>query len=194
MATAKSRFETADLGIEPANGWEEALIVADWPEAGEQYAQEAANFDLLKELITNIRATRAEYSVPPGKWVSATIACGEKHAFIANQRSILAQLARLADEDLVLAQEIEAPENSVTVSLGEISCYLPLAGLVDLEKEKERLTKELADIEQQIKKKNGLLNSPFAEKAPAAVVQKERDALAQLQASQQELSERLKLM
>ena len=83
------------------------------------------------------------------------------------------------------------PEQVITLSLGEISCYLPLAGMVDLDKERERLTKELADLEQQIKRVTGLLNSPFAQKAPEAVVQKERDKLADLQASQTEIKERL---
>ena len=63
--------------------------------------------------------------------------------------------------------------------------------MVDLDKERERLTKELADLDKQIKRVTGLLNSPFAQKAPDAVVQKERDKLANLQASHAELSERL---
>jgi valyl-tRNA synthetase len=63
--------------------------------------------------------------------------------------------------------------------------------MVDLSKEKERLTGELADLEQQITRLTGLLNSPFAQKAPTAVVQKERDKLVQLQASEAELRERL---
>jgi valyl-tRNA synthetase len=53
------------------------------------------------------------------------------------------------------------------------------------------LEKELANLEQQIKRVNGLLNSPFAQKAPEAVVQKERDKLAQLNASHTEVKERL---
>ncbi len=91
----------------------------------------------------------------------------------------------------MVAETAVPPEQAITVSLGEITAYLPLAGLVDLAKERERLTKELADLEQQIGRLTGLLNSPFAQKAPEAVVQKERAKLADLQASQAELSERL---
>ena len=56
------------------------------------------------------------------------------------------------------------------------------------------MTKELADIENQIKRKSGLLDGPFAEKAPEVVVQKEREALVNLEASRDEIQERLKGM
>ena len=68
---------------------------------------------------------------------------------------------------------------------------MDMAGMVDLDKEKERMTQELAALDKEIARLTGLLDSPFAAKAPTAVVQKERDKLAQLQASQAELNERL---
>ncbi|MFZ1400834.1 MAG: hypothetical protein WAS33_28280, partial [Candidatus Promineifilaceae bacterium] len=132
-----------------------------------------------------------ENGVEPGKWITAVLATGDKTAFINSQKPILAALARLSEAELVVAETAVAPDQSITLSLGEITAYLPLAGMVDLDKERERLSKELADLEQQIKRVSGLLNSPFAQKAPEAVVQKERDKLADLQASQAELSERL---
>ena len=61
---------------------------------------------------------------------------------------------------------------------GPVEIYLPLSGLVDLEQEKSRLTAELEELEKEIKRLEGLLSSPFAQKAPAAVVDKERDKLA----------------
>ena len=91
----------------------------------------------------------------------------------------------------MIAQTVDAPDQAITLALGSTICYLPLAGMLDLGKERERIEKELAEMDKEIKRLSGLLNSPFAEKAPAAVVQKERDKLAQLQASQAELSERL---
>ncbi len=63
--------------------------------------------------------------------------------------------------------------------------------MVDLAAERARLEKEATEVGQQIERLTGLLNSPFAQKAPAAVVQKERDKLADLQAGQREIRERL---
>ena len=70
-------------------------------------------------------------------------------------------------------------------------CYLPLAGLVDLEAERERLSSKLAEIEGRIARSEGLLAGEFAQKAPEHVVQRERDKLADLQTEQAKLKERL---
>ncbi len=190
----KQAFVTADLGIEPDGGWGEALIIAAWPEAGRQYPQAAADFAQLQALVRGIRAARAENKVEPGKWITAVIAAGPKTPFLARQKSILCALARLDATKLVLAETVDAPEQAITIAQGEITCYLPLAGLVDLDKEKERLSQELAELDSQIARVSKLLNSPFAQKAPEAVVQKERDKLAQLQASHAELTERLQAL
>ncbi len=187
----KQAFETADLSIVPAEGWAEALIIADWPAAGAKYPEAAADFERLRELVRLIRGARADNNVEPGKWITAVLSTGDKTAFINEQKPILCFLARLDENELVVAETAVAPEQAITLSLGEITAYLPLAGLVDLDKERERLSKELADLAQQIQRVSGLLNSPFAQKAPEAVVQKEREKLADLQASQNGLSERL---
>ncbi|MCP4357601.1 MAG: valine--tRNA ligase [Chloroflexi bacterium] len=186
----KDAFTTADLGIEPTGGWEEALIIADWPQAGEQFPEAAADFAQLQELVRSIRAARSENGVEPGKWVTAVISAGSKTHFLQSQKEVLCFLARLDAETLVISEHAAVPDQTITLAQGNITCYLPLAGLIDLDKERQRLQKELAELDKQIKRVNGLLNSPFAQKAPAQVVQKERDKLVQLQASYTELSER----
>jgi predicted trehalose synthase len=110
------------------------------------------------------------------------------------EHGTLVQRARQAPSDKVLDRAGAYIDRVRLLGLRTAELHVVLArlaGLVDLDKERERLTKELADLEQQIKRVTGLLNSPFAQKAPEAVVQKERDKLADLQASQTELSERL---
>jgi valyl-tRNA synthetase len=187
----KSAFEAADIGLAPDEGWPEALIIADWPQAGAQRPQAVADFERLRELVRQIRAVRAEYNVEPGRWITAVIAAGDKADWLNAQRPILAFLARLDEEKLVIAEDVAAPETAVTLALGDIACYLPLAGMIDLDKEKERLGNELADVDEQIGRVTKLLDSPFAEKAPAAVVEKEREKLARLQSGRLELAERL---
>ncbi|HUM69409.1 MAG TPA: class I tRNA ligase family protein, partial [Chloroflexota bacterium] len=187
----KAAFVAADQGIAPAEGWAEALIIADWPEAGPHYSEAAANFEQLRELIRGIRAARSDNDVEPGKWVTAVISAGRHTPFLLSQRAILCALARLEETTLVIAADVPAPDTAVTIVQGEITTYLPLAGLVNLDKERERLQKELAELEAQIGRISNMLNGSFAQKAPTAVVQKERDKLAQLQASHAELSQRL---
>ena len=156
----KQAFEAADLGIEPDGGWGDALIIADWPEAGEQYADAAANFEQLRELVRSIRAARADNGVAPGKKIAATVAVGEKLGFFNDLRDVFVFLARLDDEQLVVGETAVSPDNALTIALGDVTCYLPLAGMVDLDKEKERLQKEISDLEKEITRLTKLLNSP----------------------------------
>lgn len=192
----KHAFIEAELGIQPDEGWPEALIIADWPECGAwqtcyDFPTAAADFEQLRELITRIRAARAEQGVEAAKWISALIAAGDKLSFYEEQRPILAFLARLDADQLTIAADLEAPAQAVTIAQGGVICYLPLAGMVNLEQEKARLTQELAALDKEIQRLSSLLNSPFAQKAPLPVVQKERDKLAQAQASHAELGARL---
>jgi valyl-tRNA synthetase len=190
----KHAYEEANLAIEPDGGWGEALIVADWPLPGRRYPQAAADFSQLKEMVRRIRAARADHNVEPGRRILATIVAGDKTEFYEEQRSILASLARLDEEQLAIDATADAPENVVTLALGNATCYLPLAGLVDPEQERKRLGKELANMDKEIERVSKLLSGPFAAKAPAPVVQKERDKLARLQSGRTEIQERLEAL
>jgi valyl-tRNA synthetase len=184
-------FIEADVGITPAEGWSKSLIIADWPEAGARYPKAAADFEQLRELVRRIRAARAENGVEPGRAIIAHLSAAEKTPFYHHHRAILAFLARLDEEQLVIAERLEPPADVLTIALGPVACYLPLAGMVDLAAERGRLEKELAETEAQIGRLTTLLEGPFAEKAPAAVVQREREKLAQYLATRDEVVERL---
>jgi valyl-tRNA synthetase len=75
--------------------------------------------------------------------------------------------------------------------IGQVEVYLPLAGLIDLEGERRRLENELKEIESQIQRLEQLLASPFAQKAPPAIVQKEREKLAAFVETKEKLSHQL---
>jgi valyl-tRNA synthetase len=77
------------------------------------------------------------------------------------------------------------------VVVGDVAGYLPLAGMVDLAAERERLAKELEEVAGRIEGSQDLLASEFAEKAPPHIVQRERDKLADLETTQSQLRERL---
>ena len=127
----------------------------------------------------------------PARYIPAVIAAGDRLDFITGQRPILAALARLDDANLTIAAAAEPPAQAITLALGPVTCFLPLAGMVDLSAERARLEKEAVDLDKQIERLSALLTSPFAQKAPAAVVQKERDKLAGLRASRAEIAGRL---
>ncbi len=187
----RTAFTDAGLGIEPAGDWPEALILAEWPVALAPDEQAIARFDQLRELVRRIRNARAEQGVEPGRYIEASIAAGDMAGFLEAERATLTSLARLDDTTLRIERDLEAPDQALTLALGPITCYLPLAGLVDLAAERRRLEKEQANMTGEIKRLTGLLNSPFAEKAPPNVVQNERDKLSQLESSLLEIEARL---
>ncbi len=180
------------IGIAPPEGWSPALIIAKWPPVGEKYVEDSADFERLRSLVTAIRAARADNNVPASRKISAHISAGAFANYLQQNKAVLCALARLDEEQTEIAGILTPPENVVTVSLGSVSCYLPIAGMVDVAQERERLTITLAETEEQIKRLTGLLASPFAEKAPPTVVQKERDKLAELNASHAQVSARLR--
>ena len=168
-----------------AADWPDALIVAAWPEALTEEVWEAgkmADFALIQDTIRSIRNLRAEKKVSPAKRIPATLVGGAKTALLKEQSEIIAVLAGLDYSLLSVLESLAAkPENSLTLVAGPVEIYIPLSGMLDLEEQRKRLEKELADIQVQIDRLEKLLGSDFANKAPAQVVLREREKLAAFQ-------------
>ncbi len=175
-----------------AEDWSEVLITASWPEERKPEGWEdtkVADFELIQEVVRSIRNLRAEKGVAPGKRIKATFVGGEKTPLVREQAQILAALARIDEEKMSIVESIpEKTEGSVALVVGAIEIYIPLEGMVDLAAERERLASELKEAESHIARLEKMLNSPFAQKAPPAVVEKEREKLA----GYQETAEKIK--
>jgi valyl-tRNA synthetase len=168
-------------GLAPSGGWPEALIIAPWPEPRQEEGWEnekVAEFRMVQEVVRAIRNLRAEKHVAHGRRVPAIIAAGEYANVFRNQIETLAGLAGLEHKSIEVVPTLsDKPEGHIALVVGPVEIYLPLAGLVDLEEERTRLENDLMEATAQIKRLEKLLASPFAEKAPEEVVQKERDRL-----------------
>jgi valyl-tRNA synthetase len=158
----------------------EALIVAPWPTAEPADESVETLFGSVMEIIRAIRNVRAEYKVDPGRRIQAVVAAGGFTDLLRSQAPIISSLARVDEEQLTIAESVEPVKQSATVVTPEVTVYLPLAGMVDLDAERERLRKEIADTERELAHARGLLGNPnFTERAPAAVVERERTREAQ---------------
>jgi valyl-tRNA synthetase len=164
-----------------ASDWPQGLIVARWPEARIPQGWEdvrVAEFSLVQEIVRSIRNLRAEKNVPPGKLLSAKVVAGDWIEVLSYQSATLSALAQLDPQELQIMERLsEKSDGDVALVIGAVEVYLPLADLVNFDDERARLAKGLAAAESQIIRLESLLASPFAEKAPVAVVQKEREKL-----------------
>ncbi len=176
--------------------WPEMLIVASWPEPRPAEGWEgakSADFELLQEIIRSIRNLRAEKNVKPGKRLEATIAGGTRTAILEEQKGTIAALAGLDESRLTLLPSLASkPDGHVALVAGSVEIYLSLAELVDIEEQRIRLEKDLAETNSHIVRLESLLSSDFANKAPKPVVQKEREKLAAYQETAQKIKAQLK--
>jgi valyl-tRNA synthetase len=172
----------------------EALIVAPWPEAGPTDQAAEAQMALIMEIVRAIRNARAEYKVEPGRRIEAIIAAGEEYELLSGQKDILITTARLDANNLHIASTLETkPTQALALVVGGVEVYLPLAGMVDLAKERQRLAAEIEEVTTGIAGSEKLLaNEDFLAKAPAQVVNRERDKLAGYRQRQAKLQERLR--
>lgn len=160
------------------------LIVEEWPEIKEEFnfTEEEKNVNSVIKAITAIRNQRASLNVPAKTKQKLTIVAeNDKNKDLLEQ--IKAQFINLAS-----ASEVEVLEKSqanisddglVKLVFNEFSVYMSLDELMDYEKERERLRGEIKKIESEIKRAEGKLsNKGFTDKAPEAVVNKEKEKLA----------------
>jgi len=177
----KEAAQAHSEALAPAGGWEEALIISAWPDSRPEEDWETAkvtDFNLVQELVRAIRNLRAEYSVDAGRRLPAILVSAAAHDVLIDQIETITALARLDRDKAEVQKSItEKPEGHIALVVGPVEIFLPLAGLVDLEEERERLQKELSETESQIQRLEELLASEFSQKAPPPVVQKERDRL-----------------
>ena len=180
----KMACKSHPAGFGPEDGWEESLIVARWPETDPETLIDRfaiAEFTLIMDLIRAIRNLRSEKDVAPGRKIIAKIQAGEHHALLESMRDALTRLAQLNPEELVIAEKLgELPEGAIPLVVGSIEAYLPLAGMLDIEAEIDRITKELDSITAQVERLENLLAGPFATRAPEEVVAKEKTKLEAL--------------
>jgi valyl-tRNA synthetase len=174
-----------------AGAWPEALMIAPWPEPSPADPEAEADLDVIMDIVRAVRNARAEYNVAPGHRIPATIVAGEKEALLRGQAEVLCSLARLDPAQLTILPAGDAPAASLTLVAGNVTTYLPLAQLVDLDAERAKLQKELAATQQQVERGEKLLAGPFAQRAPADLVQREREKLVELQDRAGRLSARL---
>ncbi len=171
----------------------DALIVAPWPMANNAWLDDEteAQMGVVMDMVRGIRNVRSQYNVAPGRRVAATVAAAGMAAALAENRDVLVSLARLDAAKVTIVDSCEPLAQSASVVVGDVVTYLPLAGMVDLAAERTRLGKELANLTRRIAGSEKQLAGPFAQRAPAEVVQRERDKLADMKVEAEQVREQI---
>jgi valyl-tRNA synthetase len=164
----------------------ETIMTQSYPaaDAAMEDAGAVGEMEWVKQFILGIRKIKGEMNIAPGRAVPVLLAnAGAQDAAWAKAaRPYLDFLARTESVE-ILAPGDEGPE-SATALVGQMKVLIPLAGLIDKEAELLRLDKEIGRIRSDLERTAGKLENPnFVGKAPAAVVQKERDKLAEGQSA-----------
>lgn len=152
-----------------------------------------AELDWVKNVVIAVRTIRSEMNIAPGKPLSVLFHKGtelDKKRYEQNQR-LVNSLARLESARWLATNE--TPPESATALVGELEILIPMAGLIDKKEETARLNREIAKLAKETEKAESKLQNPhFVDKAPADVVEKERDKLTELKTTLQKLEDQLK--
>lgn len=155
----------------------ESIMISKWPVADESLVDPEAErgMNAIMDSIKAIRNMRAEVNANPGKKIPAVMLVADDLREVVAANDGYIKLLGGIDNLELRAMDAEKPENAMAAVVTGIEVYLPLAGLIDVEKETQRLSKELASMEKDLQRAGGKLNNAgFLAKAPEDVIAKER--------------------
>ena len=178
-------------GIEDATP---SIMIAAYPKTDANLISDEAERDwaLVQELIVGLRNIRSEYKVEPSRLIGATVLAGQRVPLIDHQRALIARLGRVKADEFVVVAAAQKPSGAVSLVVRDIEVFMPLAGMVDLDAERARVQKELANAEADVMRREGRLsNSGFVDKAPPAIIAREREGLEMARATLARLRDQL---
>ena len=161
------------------------LMMEPWPKAEQTNLQgriigaDEMNFDMIRKIITSIRNARVDNNIDPRKKIELIVDIkdkedyfGAKLAEIIPSQEIIIKSLRTGIEKISYGEKIE---NAIQITVAGINFYIPLEGLVDIEKEKAKTEKDIQDIEKHLSCINAQLkNKQFLNKAPESEILKRK--------------------
>ena len=172
----------------------ESIMIAQFPQADSTLFDEQADTEIkwIKNFTLAVRQIRGEMNIPPSKSLPVLMSgANEQDLTCLNKhQNLLQTMARLDSVEVLKAATDEPP--AATALMGELKILIPLAGLIDKAEETLRINKQIDKMNQEIKRASGKLNNEkFVSKAPAHLVEAEKDKLKQNEIALKELQEQL---
>lgn len=174
---------------------EESIMISNWPVYKEEwnFQVEEEEISLIKEAVRSIRNVRSEMNVPPSRKAQVFVVSENENVLdIFNRGKVFFATLASASEVVMQKDKEGIDEDAVSAVIPETVLYMPLAELVDFEKEIERLTKEKAKLQSEVDRVvKKLSNEGFVAKAPAKLIEEEKAKQAKYEAMLAEVVARL---
>ncbi len=172
----------------------ESIMLASYPQADPNKIDAGAVADLewVKGVVTGVRNIRGEMNISPGKALPVLFRNGseEDRQRLRDNRQFLIRLASL--ESITWLESADGAPMSATSLVGNMEILVPMAGVIDKDAETARLGKEIDKLKKDLGRVEGKLNNPsFVDKAPGAVVEKEKAKLVDMRGALSKLEEQL---
>ena len=168
-------FVTEKIYLELPNH-DESIMISSWPVVCEDFA-EAETIEDVMNVIRSIRNTRAEKKVPDNKKINASVLLKDKEKY-SDCLKYISKLTLINDLKVVDSEK-DFEDNSVTLTFNDIVVSIPMESMVDSKAEKERIEKEIARLNSEIERSERMLsNEGFVAKAPAKLIEAEKEKLA----------------
>ena len=187
-------FETEELFKKLSD--EETIMFSSWPKADKSVVDEKIEkkMKLVFEVIRAIRNLRADMNIQSGKPIEVLIEAGELSGELKEAEEYIKMLTR-SEKVSIEKSGIKAAAKSAKISVEKISIYIPLEGLIDFEKESLRLQKNLAELNEAVKKiEQKLGNSSFADNAKPELIEQEKQKLREYLERKKVLEERIAVL
>jgi valyl-tRNA synthetase len=171
---------------------DDSIVSALYPAFTEDRIDEIAQeeFSLVQELVRAVRTVRSEFTIPTGAKIPVTVKTLENSPswrVFHDQKDLISLL--IGSKTLEITQEVADRKGSIPTVGSGFEAFVFVKEAIDLEKEIEKLNKELRSIEEALKRTTGKLNNPsFLSKAPEQVVQKERDKQEELSGRKEKIT------
>jgi valyl-tRNA synthetase len=178
-ALNEAAFERGLPGPEPAT---ESVAIAPWPQYPPTWKDQAmeASIARMQELVRAVREVRNRYTIDPKTRVDVFVKCGA--AVAAEFRQLSTFIIMLADVGrLELGPDVKKPAQAASHIVADFEVHVSLAGLIDVPAELKRLEKQIVEKRKHLQATQAKLANPnFVDKAPAEVVQQQREQVAEM--------------
>ncbi|MFX0087460.1 MAG: valine--tRNA ligase, partial [Candidatus Hodarchaeota archaeon] len=175
---------------------EPALIISKWPDSITKFIDEELEeeFQFAIDFIHEVRRIRSIFNVGLSKKVPLLIKKGDKTSILEKTKAELITLAKIDPKNILFSSDIQQPKRAARVVIQGITAYIPLEKIIDIDKEHNRVENQLKKLDIDINQVSKKLEGPFAKRAPAELVEKERVKLLELKARKTQLEDQLEIL